>query len=95
MPSASSLVNSAKCWYFHAKLCRDEQCFLDLLVALIHSLKEISITFTNFPHSLIGIFSVVATSLWQNDDPNVEIAIVKGLLVTITMNINDFHCKTL
>ena len=40
------------------KRCRDEQCFLDLLVALIHSVKEFSITFTNFPHSLISMFSV-------------------------------------
>ena len=64
MPSARSLVNSAKCWYFHAK-CQDEQCFLDLLVALIHSLKEFSITFIDFPRSLIGIVNVVATSLWQ------------------------------
>ena len=26
--------------------------------ALIHTIKEFKITFTNFPHSLIGIFSV-------------------------------------
>ena len=37
-------ATSAKCW--------DEQCFLDGLVALICSV------FTNFPHSLIDLFSV-------------------------------------
>jgi hypothetical protein len=43
-------VNNAK--------CRDEQCFLDLSVALIRSVQEFSIAFTNFPHSLNDIFSV-------------------------------------
>ena len=32
----------------------------NLLVA--ESVKELSTTFTNFPHSLIGVFSVVCTS---------------------------------
>ena len=31
-------------------------------MTLIHSVKEFSITFTNFPPSLIGIFSVVKLS---------------------------------
>ena len=39
---------------------QDEQYFLDLLVALLHSVKKFSITFTNLPHSLIGIFSVAS-----------------------------------
>ena len=52
MPSAGTLsVNSAK--------CQDEQCFLDFnLVALVHSVKEVSITFTDFPPSVIGTISV-------------------------------------
>ena len=46
-----------------------DQCFLNLLVALIHSVKEFRTTFTNFPHSLISIFSVaiwVVSTIWKS-----------------------------
>jgi hypothetical protein len=68
-------TKSAKCGYFEWLVssvgalmpsAQINKCFLDLLVALIHSVKEVNITFTNFPHSLIGIFSVVE-STWAND----------------------------
>ena len=64
MPNVNTLTNSAKCWYFKwiVPSVKVEKCFLDLLVALIHGVKKFSNTFTNFPHSLIGIFSVVTGS---------------------------------
>ena len=54
----------------------DEHSFLDLLVALIHSVNESRITFTNFLHSLIGIFSVVKALEFQvsRDDTNEVVA---------------------
>ena len=46
MPKANTFSNQ----------CQDEQCLLDLLVAVNY--KEFNITFATFPHSLIRMFSV-------------------------------------
>ena len=55
-------MNSTKCQC----QVQDEQCFPYLLAPLIHCVKEFSITFTNFPHSLIGILSVVINATDEN-----------------------------
>ena len=69
VPSVGTFMSCAKCW--------DEQCFLVLGVRSFdgtHSVKEFSITSTNFPHSLINIFSVVSPiicncrSIWHSHE---------------------------
>jgi hypothetical protein len=57
---------------------------------LIHSAKEFNITFTNFLHSLIGIFSVVTTLEFQvSQDDNNEIVDYKCNLAYTSKYISD------
>ena len=55
---------------------QDEQFFLDLLVAQFRSIKKFSITFTKFPPSLIGVFSVVTYEPIELEKYMVEIVLL-------------------